>query len=258
MTPLKRVQDDFQNFLLRADAAVEAHVVGTERVPVATRLGIYGDAYRARLVEALQANFPALTRLLGEAEFDTLGTAYVRAHDSPFFSIRYYGNALAEFLANDPEYAAAPVLSELARWEWAMTEVFDAADAAPIDPDALAGVSPEGWADLCFDWHPSVRRLELSWNAPQIWRAVTSDAEPPAADLHSEPVQWLLWRHDLHTYFRSLSTPEAAALDAARANEPFGEVCVLLCSHCAEEEAPAQAAGFLRDWIGSGLITAAR
>lgn len=258
MSHLVRIQNDFQRFLLRGDAAVEAHVVGTDRVPIATRLGIYADGYCARLIEALQTNFPVLTRLLGEGDFETLASAYVRAYESPFFSIRYYGNALAEFLATEAGYTGAPVLAELARWEWAMTEVFDAADAVPIGPGDLARVTPEAWADLRFDWHPSVRRLRLAWNAPQIWKAVSDEAEPPEVTLESKPVEWLLWRQELRSYFRSLPTEEALVLDAAREGESFGEVCTLLSGIFGDAEAPAHAASFLRGWVGSGLLTTVR
>lgn len=258
MSRLPRIQGDFQTYLLGGDsAAIEQHVVGTEKVPVATRLGIYGDGYVSRLVEALEANFPILSRLLGEDDFHALGTAYVRSHDSPFFSIRYYGDGLARFLATDPAYAGAPVLAELARWEWAMTEVFDAADAAPIGTDALAQVAPESWGELSFDWHPSVGRLTLAWNAPQIWKAVSDEAEPPEVAFSAEAVEWVLWRQDLRTYFRSLQPAEAAALDAAREGRSFGELCALLSEKLGESEAPAKAARFLRDWIESGLIIAA-
>ncbi len=174
MSRLTQLQDDFQGYLLRGDPAVEAHVVGTERVPIATRLAIYGDGYGARLGEALQANFPVLTKLLGEGDFETLAAAYVRGHDSQFFSIRYYGDGLAEFLATEADYAGAPVLAELARWEWSMTEIFDAADAVPIGPTDLARVAPDEWAELRFDWHPSVRRLALTWNVPQMWRRLAT------------------------------------------------------------------------------------
>src|SRR5580692_8428279 len=156
MSRLPEIQTDFQSYLLQGDSAIESHVLGTERVPIATRLAIYGGGYRARLVEALQANFPVLTELLGEADFEKLGSAYVRSHDSPFYTIRYYGNALADFLASDSEYEGAPVLAELARWEWAMSEVFDAADADSIGVGDLARVAPEEWADLRFELHSSV------------------------------------------------------------------------------------------------------
>ena len=79
-------------------------------MPVQTRLAIYGDAYRSRLADALGSNFPALAKLLDE-EFHELALAYVDTHDSPYFSIRYYGDHLEEFLATDAQYAGAPVLS---------------------------------------------------------------------------------------------------------------------------------------------------
>jgi hypothetical protein len=259
MSRLPRIQGDFQSYLLGGDAAdIEQHVVGTQKVPVATRLAIYGDGYLSRLIEGLEANFPILSKLLGEGDFGALGTAYVRSHDSPFFSIRYYGDGLARFLATDPAYAGVPVLADLARWEWAMTEVFDAADAVPIGTDTLARLEPQSWAGLRFEWHPSVRRLALAWNAPQIWKAVSDDAEPPEVAFSAQPVEWLLWRQDLRTYFRSLQPAEAAALDAAREGRSFGELCALLSEEVGEAEAPAKAAGFLREWIESGLIVAAR
>jgi hypothetical protein len=278
---LPDIQADFQSYLLKGDSAIESHVVGTGRVPITTRLAIYGDGYRARLVEALQANFPVLSELLGEGDFETLAGAYIRTHDSPFFSIRYYGDTLGEFLAVEPEYAGAPVLAELARWEWAMTEVFDAADAEPIAVSDLARVAPEDWAELRFEWHPSVRRLALSWNAPQIWKAVSEAGEPQRSDsateaaasaesevdvggpdipevvFNPEPVEWLLWRHELRTFFRSLEPGETAALTAARAGQSFGEVCALLSTEFGATEAPVRAAAFLRNWVESGLLTAA-
>jgi hypothetical protein len=257
MSHLARLQGDFQDYLLRGQAGVEAHVLGSERVPVATRLGIYGNGYLTRLTEALASNYPALASLLGERDFNVLAAEYVRTHDSPFFSIRYYGDALAQFLAAHESYAAAPVLAELARWEWAMTSAFDAADHAPIGHEALAGVPPPQWARLRFSWHPSVQRLTLWWNVPQLWRALTDGGERPPATLAAAPVDWLLWREDLTTYFRSLTTTEAAALDAARSGWPFGELCELLCDEVGATDAPVQAATLLRGWIAAGLIVGA-
>ena len=197
MVALTRMQDDFQSYLLRKAEGVESHVVGTERVPIATRLAIYGDGYSLRLIEALQANYPALAKLLGDDEFPILGAAYVQANDSHFRSVRYYGAGLPDFLTTQMPFAKSPLLAELARWEWTMTEVFDAADAEPIGVEALAAVHPESWPELRFDLHPSVRRLGLFWNAPQIWKALTSDEERPKAAVLAEPGQWALWRQGL-------------------------------------------------------------
>jgi hypothetical protein len=257
MSGLARVQRHFQEYLLREEQGIEAHVLGSARVPLSTRLGIYGRAYRSRLAEALESNFPMLAKLLGAADFSTLAADYVRAHDSPFFSIRYYGDALPQFLASHEDYTGAPVLAELARWEWSMTCVFDAADAEPLTHAALSRVAPQQWAQLRFSWHPSVHRLALTWNVPQLWQALSEDAERPAASLNPAPVQWLLWRRELTTYFRSLPAPEVAVLDAARQGRSFGGLCELLCTQLGEAQAAGAAAELLRDWIASGLIVGA-
>ena len=257
MSELARLQGDFQDYLLRGEPAVAGQVLGSERVPVATRLGIYGSAYVTRLGEALASNYPALAALLGAGDFNVLATEYVRSHDSPFFSIRYYGDALAEFLAAHESYTAAPVLAELARWEWAMSGAFDAADCAPIGPETLAGVPPSRWSQLRFTWHPSVQRLTLWWNVPQLWRALIDESERPPATLAAAPADWLLWREGLTTYFRSLTATEAAVLDAARSGWPFGELCELLCDEVGATDAPLQAATLLRGWIAAGLIVGA-
>jgi hypothetical protein len=252
---LPDIQEAFQRFLLAGDSTISSHVVGTVRVPVQIRLGIYGDAYRSRLIEALESSYPVLASLLGEADFHTLAAQYVRTHESSSFSIRYYGDRMAEFLATEPDYAKAPLLAELAEWEWAMAAAFDAADVEPIDTAALSGIAPEAWAELRFEWSPSVQVLDLEWNVPEIWKAVTEEAdERPEPSLHSQALSWLIWRRDLQIYFRPLSGEEAAALAASRASHTFGELCVALCEHFEELEAPRHAAGFLRGWVESGLI----
>jgi hypothetical protein len=251
---LADIQEAFQRFLLAADSEIESHVVGTERVSVETRLGIYGDGYRSRLIEVLESSYPVLANLLGEADFQTLGTKYVASHESTFFSIRYYGHELADFLAADAQYSKAPLLAELARWEWAMAAAFDAADAEPIDSSAFAQVPPEDWAEMRFEWSPSVQVLALEWNVPELWKAVTEDTARPEPSLNLQPSSWLIWRRELQIYFRPVAAEEAAVIAASRAGQSFGELCVLLCEHLDESEASLHAAGFLRGWVQSGLI----
>ncbi len=257
MSDLARVQGEFQDYLLRGTRAIEARVAGSARVSVETRLGIYAGAYGSRLSDALESSYPALATLLGEEDFQALGAAYVRAHDSPYFSIRNYGDALGEFLGTHADYSGVPLLAELARFEWMLCAVFDAADAEPLSSAALAGVAPADWAELRFTFHPSVHRLALAWNAPQLWKALTEGGERPQLRVVAQPVEWLAWRQELKTYFRSLQALEAAALDAARNGETFGELCELLAAAHGAGQAPAQAAALLAGWLGAGLIVAA-
>lgn len=256
MTHLARIQQQFQEYLLHGTCDVEEHIVGTRDMPARARLGIYRNAYRARLAEALETNYPALAKLMGEQNFATLAQEYVAAHDSHSFSLRQYGHELAQWLAASEQYRSMPLLVELARWEWAMAEAFDAADAEPIGTRALACKLPGEWASMRMTFHPSVRILMLHWNAPQMWKAMLDEGVRPRAAVSREPTPWLLWRRDFKELFRRLSRMEAQALEIVWEGGSFGDVCAAVCDHVPEEYAPAKAAAFLRGWIDSGLITA--
>ncbi|HEV2229897.1 MAG TPA: DNA-binding domain-containing protein [Steroidobacteraceae bacterium] len=257
MSELARVQGEFQDYLLRGTRAIEERVAGSARFALGTRLGIYAGAYGSRLIDALESSYPALAALLGDEDFQSLGAKYVRTHDSRYFSIREYGDALEEFLGAHADYSGVPLLAELARFEWMLCAVFDAADAEPLPAAALARVAPADWPELRFTFHPSVRRVALKWNVPQLWKALTEGGARPELRVGAEPVEWLAWRQDLQSYFRSLGAVEVAALDAARAGRGFGELCELLAGAYGAARAPQEAAALLAGWLGAGLIVAA-
>ncbi len=252
---LAAIQALLQAHVLEGERAIEPHVIGTSLQDVAARLEIYSSAYRARLTEALASNYPALAKLLGTHDFGTLADIYIAAHVSRRPSIRYYGDALPEFLATHSRYRDVPLLVELASWEWSMTEVFDAADASAIGIETLARVPPGEWAELRFTFHPAVRQLDLSWNVPPLWKALTSDQPRPAPELAPEPRAWLQWRGGVQVLFRSLDAVEALALRAVIGGRSFGEMCTGICDLIGETEAPVRAAAHLRGWVDAGLIT---
>jgi hypothetical protein len=252
--PLRELQLDLQRHLLGEDSAVTAAIVDAPPLPAANRLAIYRNAYQVRLIDALHDTYPILHGLLGDEAWLAMGEAYVAAHPSVFRSIRWYGGDLADFLARCPPYADEPILAEVALLEWTLAEVFDAQDAEALPRAALAGVAPAAWGDLTFQFHPSLRRLELNWNTTAVWKAMSADETPPRPELGTAPAPWLLWRQDLQNYFRSLSGVESAALDAALRGRSFGEICGDLSTLLPLEEIPAAAAGLLGSWADSGIL----
>jgi Putative DNA-binding domain len=196
-----------------------------------------------------------LFKILGDEVFESLGDAFIDAHPSVHRSIRWYGRELADFLAQRPPYAEQPILAEIARFEWTLSEVFDAADAAPVGRDALQEVDPGSWDRLGFEFHPSVRLLDLTWNTVAVWQAMSRDEDPPRPEAAETPIPWLLWRRELTNRFRSLDEAECAALEAARSGEPFGEICAALRAWLPEEEIPLRAATLIGTWTDSRIIT---
>lgn len=102
--------------------------------------------------------------------------------------------------------------------------------------------------------HPSVRCVDLTWNAPQIWKAVQDGGAVPKPECCLRQASWLLWRQGLQIFFRSLSPVEAIALQLLREGKSFGELCEGLARHVGEEQAPLEAAGLLRGWVEGGLL----
>ncbi|MDB6086416.1 MAG: hypothetical protein JWN43_4297 [Gammaproteobacteria bacterium] len=256
---LCELQDQFQRHLLTGDEAIIASIVDAPPLPAADRMRIYGNAYKVRLLDALHDTYASLHRVLGDDVFMALGEAFIDARPSVHRSIRWYGRELAEFMTCREPYSDQPILAEIAAFEWMLSEVFDAADAVPLDRSALLAVDPSAWSELRFEFHPSLRRMSLAWNTVAVWqsarREVSGEEEPPQPAAAPAPVPWLLWRQNLTNYFRSLDVDENAALDAALAGRSFGEICAALSPWLPEEEIPLRAASLVGTWADSGIIT---
>ncbi len=253
MSKLLDVETKFQNYLLHSNPDIFNHVVGTCKVPADIRLGIYESAYRARLHEALIATYPVLQNYLGYEQFEELCFAYIDAHPSPFRSIRWFGDRLADFMQIHSPYKEFPYLSELARLEWTMALVFDAANGSVLQLEDMQNVPPEAWITMRLHIHPSVHRLSLSWNTIQIWQTITDEQAPPEPQ-QNPPVDWLFWRNELMSQFASLSEDEAWAIDMVIKQSTFGELCEGLCQWIDEQSAGMHAASLLKGWITAGVI----
>ena len=183
---LHSLQAEFQDYLIRPEqTAILIHVAGTAKADAETRLGIYAEAYRLRLIEALDTDFSVLHALLGDDEFERMARAYIDAHPSRHFSIRWFGQHLSDFLRAVLPYREHPAVSEMAAFEWTMTLAFDAADDPLLAMDDMAAVPPASWPGMHFTPHASLHRLDLRWNVPTVWKAhadgndVTAPIENP-------------------------------------------------------------------------------
>ena len=256
---LADLQRAFQDYVLASDGAFHAAVRDTQKADRGTLLGVYREGYALRLVEVLTNDYPGLLALAGRADFDLMARAYIAAHPSRHPSVRPFGRSLAAYLAATPPYSNSPAAVEMARFEWAMGEAFDAADAAPLAADAVMALPPQAWETLTFSPLPSLRRLTLAYDVPQAWQrreqveAGNLEAKPAA-----EPTGWVIWRPELETNYRSLERDEAVLLDALVEGRPFPEMCEAIAILTGEVEAPGRAASLLRAWVEAGMIAGYR
>jgi hypothetical protein len=250
---LPGLQRRFQDCVLQPGGTAAGLVTGDGRADAATRLGVYADAYRLRLLEVLGNDYPALRQLAGAGEFERIGRAYLEASPSLTPSVRWFGRHLPEFLRSAvPEH---PAYADLALFEWKQGEAFDGPDAGSLPLEAMAAVPPESWPEMRLLLHPTLRRLDLRWNAPALFQAHEMQQPLPVPEAAGGAVPWLIWRDAaLDVRWRSLGEDEAAALDAAAAGSAFGEICERLCEWVEAEQVALHAAGLLKRWLVDGLV----
>ncbi len=252
MSDLLNLQKQFQSYLLHDDVDMQNHIVNTQQVSADTRLMIYADAYRSRLLEALEASYPALKEYLGDEAFYHLGHEYLDCYPSTFRSIRWFGDKLPDYLQVHAEYHEYPYLAELARVEWIMSLVFDAEDCEILTADDLLQLPAEAWENLQIAFTPSVHVLSLSSNVVQIWRALTDDEEVPEPEYYEQPLHWVFWRNELINQYLSVIADEASVMN--NKNMTFTFLCENFCQEMEEEQAVMRAASLLRKWIDNGMI----
>jgi hypothetical protein len=257
MNELFAIQEKFQAYLLdNNNHEIVKWVISTPSVSAERRLNFYAYAYKARLLEALATNFSVVKLFLGDEEFEKLGYAYIKAYPSHYRSIRWFGDKLVGFIQNNPVYQNYPYLVELAKIEWALTTTFDSPDSAVLSVAELAAIPPENWMSLRFIPHPSLQRINLSWNVMSIWQALSNEeAKVPAPQESAEPVPWIFWRKELLNQFCSLPENEAWAIDAMLKASTFEQICEGLCQWVNEEEVAMHAASLLKGWILAELIS---
>lgn len=254
MSELFELQEKFQDHLLSADEKFSQDIVSTTTTPADIRLAIYSNAYRSRLVDALAISYPVLKSFLGCEEYESLAHLYIAAKPSSFQSLRWFGGELAEFLSTSSDYRQFPYLAELAKIEWSMTLVFDAANSYVVKLAEMTDIPPTAWATMTLQAHPSVYLVNLSWNVVQIWQTITRDQTLIDPIKTETPVSWVFWRKDVTNHFCSLTEDEGWAVSALLNGLTFGEICAGLCQWVDESAAPLRAASLLKGWIDAGLI----
>ena len=257
MPQLRELQKHFKSHLTSGDGDILQQIVSTEELSNKDRLAIYGNAYYARLAEVLEADYEAIHTLLGDDEFSNLCRRYIDLYPSKFFTLRWFGQYMADFIKSNVPYSNHEYLYEMAIFEWRFTDAFDAKDVATITESDVALVPADRWPELTFTLHPSVSWFTYHWNILPVWKAATEDGDVPVLQNLEAPETCVVWRHDLATKYRTLDSNEAILIQSVAEGNNFSQLCELLVDEGEPaEEVPMITAGFLKTWLNLGMITA--
>lgn len=252
MSALAALQRDFLRTLAGEERGVMATLAGGRGVAPARGLQVYVHAYSARLREALANDHATLATLLGDAGWEAMTADYIAAHPSRHPSLRHFGNGLPAFLRTHPRYAGVPLLAELAAFERALLDSFDAADAPRAAWRDLLALPSSDWPALRPRFQPSLRRVVATQGAVEAWKALRAGKPPPA---EARPGDWALWRDESQvTRFRPLPEAESALLAHFLDGGDFAGACALLTRWQPVDAVPAFALAQWRRWCDEGWI----
>jgi hypothetical protein len=255
---LAALQAAVQAAILDEEQMAPDSIVASRRQSAPQRFAIYQDAYRLRLAEFLTNDYPVLHNVLGDEGFGAVAEAYVKAHPSSHRNARWYARDLPDFMQASTPWNDIPAAADLAAFERALTDAFDAADADALEAVALTEFSAEDQPRLCFTFQPGLALLSLIEGTVAAYEAAVQDLDAPAPQGKATE-RVLVWRgRSLQSFYRCLHEDEALALDSAGMGASFAEICGLLSLRMQEQEAANQAAGFLIRWFGDGLIAGLR
>jgi hypothetical protein len=209
------VLDDLLGFRGRSPEERAVEFVRPPAGGVEDRWAIYANGFLARLVEALENDFPSLRRVLGAGSFGSLTARYVAAHPPRSYDLGRAGARLAPFLQQDPLTGRLPFLPDLATLEWAVAEAFVAADAEALRWGELAGRGPAEVASLPLRTVPGPAVVRSEWPLLDIWRLRDMPDDAVDLDVTGRPSTVLVYRRDLEVRWRPIDDAEAQLLEAA-------------------------------------------
>ena len=188
---LARFQDAFAHALLVSNAEPASEVAALAAQPA---FAVYRNTIMKGCIDALQANYPAVARLVGEEWFRAAAAIHVQEALPTDPTLVRYGAAFAGFLARFEPAAELPYLPGVARLDRYWTEAHVAPTADALDPASVAGLAPATLAATVLRPHPAARWAWFA-DAPiyTIWSRNRA-AEPFDAEFDWQPEGALLVR----------------------------------------------------------------
>lgn len=255
MSKLAQLQRDFQDYLMRGTPEpMHSKVIDSKPMTGERKLNVYYQAYRLRLYEALQIDYPKLEILLGEAEFYEASLAYIDSFPSQHFSVRHFGKDFEAYLKKFEPYNQHPVLAEMANFEWALMDSLDAKDAPLFSLENLKQTPPDQWAHLSFSFHPSVHTRLYAWDTPELWKDIEQEKTKRSPIQLEHPQPWLFWRKGLKSMYESLTPIQLKLYQLIDDDYTFGQMAERLCEDMDESKVPQVLLQHIQYWIEQDIF----
>lgn len=178
--------------------SIETIVTRSQALSSVERLGVYANAYYARLLECLREEFPTLVHALDEETFNGFAFAYFQDHPSQSYTLGDLGRDFPQHLVDTrperdrPDADWADFVIDLAIVERTFSEVFDGPgveNVPTLDSEQLLAIPPERWPHCRLVPVPCLRLLPLRFPVHQY---ISSVRRQQPAEIPPPQPTWLV------------------------------------------------------------------
>jgi hypothetical protein len=166
---------------------------------------VYKDGYRARLTEALGETFEACWWVLGDEEFFSVCSSFIRAHPSLHYNLSEYGREFPEFLYNHEVRGEIPFVFDLAHFEWSFKELFHCKQHKGIDPSKI--LSHKNPSDMKFEFGAACFLFHSKYSIYDLWQKRKDEQNNCSLDLNKED-SLVLYKQNNRIFVDKLSKKE--------------------------------------------------
>lgn len=213
-------QASFTATMLDPAAIVPEGLVNPDGTTASKRFDVYRNNVAVSLSDALEAAFPVVRKLVGDAFFRAMAGVYLRKHPPTSPLMMFYGEAMPQFLSRFQPAQSLPYLPDIARVELAMRHAYHAEDAAPVDAQALAALAPDALMSTRLQIAPAVQTVVSNYPIHAIYLANTQlDAPKPVMQAES----LLITRAGFDPQIHLINAAGAGCIAALQDGAPLGQ-----------------------------------
>jgi hypothetical protein len=184
------------------------------RGTVEDRWHVYAEGYFARLLEVLEAEYPAVRFVLGAEAFGSLASRHLATFPPSTFDLAHAGRHLPAYIAADPLAEDLPFLPDLATLERAVSEAFVAADSEPVRLERVLALGARAAADVPVRLSPGTALVRSSWPTSEVWKARLGKPEDVDVELEARSEALLVHRPGERVLVTKLDEESARLVDA--------------------------------------------
>ena len=210
------------------------------------RLDVYREMYLLRMEEALEVDYPALARHLGEDGFTRFVARYAEAYPSRSYTLNRLGDRVPEFVDAIDDLPKPEFCRELVRLELELTWIFDADETPCLTEAQIQAVPADAWERARLKPIGPFKLLEYNYPVSQFVSWAMDDRPRPSIRKRKT---WLVaYRHNYDVHRLDLTQPAYALLSALASGKTLGESILEVRAR------ESQLFDWFKEWMAEGLF----